>query len=170
MLLPSSSSVGINDTPFVNTLHGKSGNASRPQPSSAVNDASGWKAGLTSKPRNARSTSKCIPCAMAFWRTPCWYGEIVIHLLPQPTHPPTLCFSVTLFGYVALPCHKGRGCGIKLVAVDTRIGEFGPKLRRMEGGRCVCLFVFGLHRQLWQHRNYVLGPGGQRFHPTSHPT
>ncbi len=37
----------------------------------------------------------------------------------------------------------------KLVAVGARVGGFFPTLWRMEGGHCVCLFVFGLHRLLW---------------------
>jgi hypothetical protein len=169
-LSPLSSSVGIDDTPFIDTLHGKPSNALRPRPSSAGNDASGWIAGLTSKPRNARSASACIPCAVVLWRTPCWYGDIVVHLLPQPTHPPTTKLSVTRLGSMASLCHDGGEHGVKFVAVNARVEGFGPTLWRMEEGRCVRHFVFGLHRLLWQHRKYMLGPGGQCFRPSSHPT
>jgi hypothetical protein len=130
MLLPLSSSVGINNAPFVDTLHGKPGNALWPQPSSAGNDASGWIAGLTSKPRNARSASACVPCAVALQRTPCQYGDIVVHLLPRPTHPPTTKLSITCLRSVASRCHDGGEHGIKLIAVDARVRGFGPMLRR----------------------------------------
>jgi hypothetical protein len=150
-LLPSSPSVGINDTPFVDTLHGKPGNASWPQPSSAGNNTSGWIAGSTSKPRNARSASTCVPCAMVFWRTPCQYGEIVVHLLPQPTTPPTPKFFVTHLGSVVSLCHYGGKHIVKLIAITASVRGFVPTLQRMEGSRCVCTFVFGLYRLLWQH-------------------
>ena len=169
--MPSTSSVGTNNTPFVDTLHCKPGDASRPRPSSAGNDASGWNAGSTSnKPRNARSASACIPCAVALWRMPCCYGDIVVHLLPQPTHPPTTKLSITCLGSMTSLCHDGGEHSVKLVAVSAWVRGFIPMLQRTEGGRCVCLFLGGLHRQLWQHLKHVLGLGGQCFHPTSHPT
>jgi hypothetical protein len=158
MLLPSTSSVGIDDTPFIDILHGKPGDALRPRPSSAGNDASGWHAGSTSKLRNARSTSACVPCAVALQHMPCQYGGIVVHLLPQPTHPPTTKLSVTRLGSVASLCKDKGEHGVKLVPVDARVRGFGPMLWRTEGGRCACLFVFGLHSLLWQHWNYALGP------------
>jgi hypothetical protein len=118
----------------------------------------------------ARSTSACVLCAVALQRMPCRYGDIVVHLLPLPTHPPTTKLSVTRLGSVASLCHDRGEHGVKLVAVDARVRGFGPTLRRTEGGRCACLFVFGLHSLLWQHWNYALGPRGHCFHPTSHPT
>jgi hypothetical protein len=45
-----------------------------------------------------------------------------------------------------------------------------PVLPILEGGRCVCPFVSGLHRLRWQHWVFLLGPGGQNLHPTSLPT
>jgi hypothetical protein len=173
MLLPLSSSVGINNTPFIDTLHGKPGNALQPQPSSAGNEASDWIAGLASKPRNARSASACVPCAVALWRTPCRYGDIVVHLLPQLTHPLTTKLPITHLrhlGSLASLCHNGGEHGINLVAINAQVRGFGPTLRKTEGGRCACLFLFGLHSLLWQHRNCTLRPGGHCFHPTSHPT
>jgi hypothetical protein len=160
----------IGSTEVVDTLHGKSGNALQPRSSSAGNNASDWSADSTSKPRNARSASACIPCAVALWRTPCWYGDIVIHLLPRPTHPLTTKLFVTHLGSVASHCQDGEEYGVKLVAVHARVRGVGPALQRTEGGCCTCLFVFGLHSLLWQHWNYALGPKGHCFHPTSNPT
>ena len=40
----------------------------------------------------------------------------------------------------------------------------------LEGGRCVCHFVFGLHRLWWQHQFFLLGLRGQNLYPTSLPT
>ena len=101
---------------------------------------------------------------------PCWSGVIADHLQPRPTKPPTQKYYVIPYGIVVCHYHNGGKHGVKLVAVTASVGEFGPMLQRTEGGPCVCLFVFGLHRLLWQHWNYALGLGGQCFHPTSHPT
>jgi hypothetical protein len=72
------SSTGVNNTPFVDTLHGKSGIALPPQQSSAGNSAFGLIAGLPSKPFNARSASAYSCCDEAHWRTPCWFGVIAV--------------------------------------------------------------------------------------------
>jgi hypothetical protein len=58
-LSPLSSSIGINDTPFVDTWHSNPGIALLPQQSSAGNSTSGSIAGLPSKPYIARSVSAC---------------------------------------------------------------------------------------------------------------
>ncbi len=57
-----SSNVGINNTPSVNNWHGKPGDASAPQQSSAGNGASGLIAGLPSRPYSARNASACSCC------------------------------------------------------------------------------------------------------------
>jgi hypothetical protein len=164
MLSPSRSSVGINNTPFVDTWHGKPGVASLPLQCSAGRGASGWIAGLPSKPRSA---SACNRSVAVHWRTPCWFRVINELLQPRPTPPPTPRFSITLLGSAASLCHEGGEHGKKVVAITARVGGFGLALRKMEGGRCVCLFVFGLHRLLWQHRIYALGAGGT-LPPTPH--
>jgi hypothetical protein len=169
-LLPSSSSIGIDDTPFVNTWHDKPGVASPQQQSSAGNGASGLIAGLPSRPYIARSVSACSCYVAAHQRTPCWFRVIADHLQPRPTKPPTQKSSVISSGIVVCHYHDGGKHGVKLVAVDAGVGGFSPTLRTTEGGRCACLFVLGLHSLLWQHWNYVLGPGGHCFHPTSPPT
>jgi hypothetical protein len=170
MLSPLSSSIGINDTPFVDTWHGNPGVTSPRQQSRAGNGASSLIAGLPSRPYIAKSVSACSCYVTAHQRKPCRFGVIANHLQPRPTKPPTQKSSVIPSGIAVCHYHDGGKHGVKLVAIDIWVGRFGPTLRRMEGGRCVCLFVFGLHSLLWQHRNYVLGPRGHCFHPTSHPT
>jgi hypothetical protein len=169
-LLPSSSSIGMDDTSFVDTWHGKPGIASPPQQSSAGNGASVLIPGLPSRPYIARSISACSCYVAAHQRTPCRFGVIADHLQPQSTKPSTQKNSVILSGIVVCHYHNGGKHGIKLVAITARVRGFGPMLRRTDGSQCACLFVFGLRSLLWQHRNDALGPGGQCFHPTSHPT
>jgi hypothetical protein len=169
-LSPSSSSIGINDTPFIDTWHGKPGVALPPQQSSAGNGASGLIAGSPSRPYIARSISSCSCYVAAHRHMPFQFRVIANLLQPRLTKPPTQKYSVIHSGIVV--CHyydKGEH-GVKPVAVTARVGGFDPTLRRTEGGRCACLFVFGLHSLLWQHWNYALGPGGHGFYPTSHPT
>ena len=89
MLLPASSNFGINDTPFVDTWHGKPGVALPPQHSSAGNGASGSIAGSPSSTYSARNVSACSRCVAAHQRTPGRFGVIVDHLLPRPKSPPT---------------------------------------------------------------------------------
>ncbi len=170
MLSPSSSSNSIDDTPFIDTWHGKPGVVLPPQQSSAGNGASGLIAGLPSKPYIIRSVSTCSCYVAAHWHMPWRFGVIANHLQPQLTKPPTQKYSIIPSGTVVCHYHGSGKHGVKLVAVTARVGGFGPTLRRTEGGRCVCHFVFGLHRLLWQHRKYVLGPGGQCFTlpPTPH--
>ncbi len=168
--MPVSSNVGINDTPSVNTWKDKPGNASPPQQSSAGNGASGSIAGLPSRPYSARNASACSCCVVAHRRMPCWFGVIPDHLPPRPTKPPTQRSSVIPSGIVVCRYHKGGELDKTIVLVIARVEGIGPMLPILEGGHCACLFVFGLHSLLWQHRNYALGPGGQCFHPTSHPT
>ncbi len=170
MLLPLSSNVGIDDTPSVDTWHGKPGNSSPQQQFSAGNGASGLIAGLPSRPYSTRNTSACSCCVAVHRRTPCQFGVIANHLPPQPTKPLTQRSSVIPSGIVVCRYHKGGGLNKTIVLVVARVKGIGPVLPILEGGRCACLFVFGLHSLLWQHRNYALGPGGHCFHPTSHPT
>ena len=106
-LLPESSNVGIDDTPFVNTWHGKPGNASQPQQSSAENGASGSIAGSPSRPYSLRNASACSCCVAAHRRTPCRFGVIADHLPPRPTNPPTQRSSVIPSGIVVCSYHNG---------------------------------------------------------------
>ncbi len=168
--MPLSSNVGIDNTPSVDTWHGKPGDASPPQQSSAGNGASGSIAGSPSRPYSTRNASACSCCVAVHWRMPCRFGVIADHLPPRPTKPPTQRSSVIPSGIVVCRYHKGGGLNETIVLVVTRVEGIGPVLLILEGGRCACLFVFGLYSLLWQHRNYALGPGGHCFHPTSHPT
>jgi hypothetical protein len=166
--LPASSNFGINDTPFVDTWHGKPGNALPPQHSSAGNGASGSIAGLPSKTYSARNASACSRCVAAHWRTPCWFGVIADHLPPRPTIPPTQRSSVIPSGIVVCRYHNGGGLD-EIIAL-AQVEGIVPVLPILEGGHCVCHFVFGQHRLWWQHRVFLLGLRGQNLHPTSHPT
>jgi hypothetical protein len=165
-----SSNVGIDDTPFVDTWHGKSGDALPPQHSSSGNGASGLIAGLPSRTYSTRNASVCGCCVAAHWHTPCRFGVITDHLPPRPTKPPTQRSSVIPSGIMVCHYHKGGGLDKTIVLVVARVEGIVPMLLILEGGRCACLFVFGLHSLLWQHWNYALGPGGHCFYPTSHPT
>ncbi len=170
MLLPLSSNVGIDDTPSVDTWHGKPDDALPSLQSSAKNGASGLITGLPSRPYSARNASACSCCVAAHWHTPCWFGVIADHLPPQPTKPPTLRSSIIPSGIVVCRYHEGGGLDKTIILVVARVKGIGPVLPILEGGCCACLFVFGLHSLLWQHWNYALGPEGHCFHPTSHPT
>jgi hypothetical protein len=101
---------------------------------------------------------------------PCWFGVITNHLQPRPTKPPTQRSSVILSRIAVCRYHKGGGHNKTIVLVVTRVKGIGPVLLILEGGRCVCPFVSGLHRLRWQHWVFLFGPGGQNLHPTSHPT
>jgi hypothetical protein len=94
MLSPLSSSIGINDTPFVNTWYGKPGVALQPHQSGAGNDASGLIAGLPSRPYIARSVSACSCYVVAHWHTLCQFGVITNHLQPRPTKHPTQKYAI----------------------------------------------------------------------------
>ncbi len=109
-------------------------------------------------------------CRGASERTPCRFGVIADHLPPRPTKPPTQRSSVIPSGIMVCRYHEGGGLDKTIDLVVARVEGIGPVLLILEGGRCACHFVFGLHSLLWQHRNYELGPGGHCFHPTSHPT
>ncbi len=169
--MPVNSNFGINDTPFVDTWHGKPGDALPPQHSSAGNGASGLIAGSPSSTYNARNASACSRCVAAHRRTPCRFGGIADYLPPRPTNPPTQRSSVILSGTVVCSYHNGGGLDEMIALVVARVGGIGPVLPILEeGGRCVCHFVFGLHRLWWQHQVFLLGLRGQNLHPTSHPT
>jgi hypothetical protein len=168
--LPLSSCVGIDDTPSVDIWHGKPGDASPSQQSSAGNGASGSIAGLPSRPYSTRNASTCSCCVAAHRRTPCRFGVIADHLPPRPTKPPTQRSFVILSGIVVGRYYKGGKLDKTIILVVAWVERIGPVLPILEGGRCACLFVFGLHSLPWQHRNYALGPRGHCFHPTSHPT
>jgi hypothetical protein len=165
-----SSNGGINDTPFVDTWHGKLGDALPPQHSSAGNNASGLIAGLPSRPYSARNTSACSCCVAVHRRMPCRFGVIADHLPPRPTKSLTQRSSVIPSGIVVCRYHKGGVLNKTIDLVVAWVEGISPMLPILEGGRCACHFVFGLHSLLWQHWNYALGPGGHCFHPTSHPT
>jgi len=145
------SSFGIDDTPSVATLNGSPGAALPPSHSSAGNGASGSIAGLPCKPSNARSASAYGWCVAEPRRTPCRFGVIVDHLQPRPTNPSTLRSSVTPSVIVVCRYHDGRGRDDTIVLVVARVEGIGLVLQVLEGGRCVCLFVFGQHRLLWHH-------------------
>ncbi len=88
----------------------------------------------------------------------------------RPTKPLTQRSPYIPFRIMVCRYHEGGRRDKKIFLVVARVEGIGPVLPILEGGHCVCHFVFGLHRLLWQHWKYVLGPGGQCFHPTSHPT
>jgi hypothetical protein len=142
-LLPLSSSIGINNTPFINAWHGKPGIALAPQQSSAENGVSGSIAGLPSRPYIARSISACSCYDVAHHCTPCRFGVIANHLQPRPTKLPTQRYSVIPSKIVVCHYHNRGKHGVKLVAITARIGGFGPMLRKMEGGPSVCLLFWG---------------------------
>jgi hypothetical protein len=156
MLLPVSSNVGIDDTPFVDTWHGKPGDALLPQQSSAGNGASGLIAGSPSRPYSTRNASACSCCVAAYRRTPCRYGVIANHLPPCPTKPPTQRSSVIPSGIVVCCYHKGGGLDEPIVLVVTQVEGIGLVLQILEileGGRLVCPWPSGLHK-LRQHWTY----------------
>ncbi len=161
--MPVSSNVGIDDTPFVNTWHGKPGNALPPQHSSAGNGASGLIAGLPSRTYSTRNASACSCCVAAQRRTPCRFGVIADHLPRRPTNPPTQRSSVIPSGIVVCRYHNGGGLDEIIALVVAWVEGIGPVLPILEGGRCVCHFVFGLHRLWWQHRVFLLGLRGQNY-------
>ncbi len=163
------SSTGIDATPFVDTLHGKPGNALPPQQSSAGNSASGSIAGSPIRPYNARNASACSFCVAAHQRMPCRFGGIADHLPSRPTKPPTQRSSVIPSGIVVCRYHEGGGLNKTIVLVIARVEGIGLVLPILEWGRCVCPFVSGLHRLRWQHRVFLLWPEGQNLHPTSLP-
>jgi hypothetical protein len=168
--LPVSSNVGINDTPFVDTWHGKPGDALPPQHSSAGNSASGSIAGLPSRTYSAGNASACSCCVAAHPRTPCQFRVIADHLPPRPTNPLTQRSSVIPSRIVVCRYHNGGGLNKIIALVVARVEGISPVLPILEGGRCVCHFVFGLHRLWWQHQVFLLELRGQNLHPTSHPT
>ncbi len=168
--MPVSCNVGIDDIPFVDTWHGKPGIALPPQHSSAGNGASGLIAGLPSSTYSARNASACSRCVAAHRRTPCRFGVITDHLPPRPTSPLTRRYQTIPSAIVASRYHHGRGADNTNDRVVAQVEGTGPVLPILEGGFCVCHFVFGLHRLWWQHWVFLLGLRGQNLHPTSHPT
>ena len=102
---------------------------------------------------------------------PCPFGVIVDHLRPRPTKPLTRRSSVIPSGTVVNRYHHNRGGrDVANILVVARVKGIGPMLPIPVRGCCVCLFVFGLHRLLWQHQSYALGLRGQYLDPTSYPT
>jgi hypothetical protein len=95
---------------------------------------------------------------------------IAKHLQPRPTKPPTQRSFVIPSWIVVCRYHEGGAREETIGLVIAQVKGFGPVLLILEGGRCVCPFVSGLHRLLWQHRIFLLGPEGQTLHPTSLPT
>ena len=137
-LLPLSSNVGINDTPSIDTWHGKPSNASPPQQSSAGNGASGLIAGSPSRPYSARNASACSRCVAALRRTPYRFGVIADHLPPRPKSPPTRRFYAIPSAPVASRYHRGRGADDTNDRVVAQVEGIGPVLPILEGGRRVC--------------------------------
>ncbi len=148
------SSTGINDTPFIDTWHGKPGNALPPQQSSARNGASGLIAGLPTKPFNARSTSAYSCCVAVHRCTPCRFRVIAVPLRLQPTKPSTPRSSVIPSRIVVCCYHEGGGHDKTIFLVIARVEGIGPVLLIQEGGRCVCPWPSGLHK-LWQLQIYL---------------
>jgi hypothetical protein len=136
LFLPSST--GINDTPFVDTLHGKPANALQPQQSSDGNSASGLIASLPSKPFNPRSASAYCFCVTVHWHMPCRFGVIAVHLQPQPTKPPTQRSSAIPSGIVVCCYHKGGRHNKTIVLIVARVEGIGPMLLIQKGGPRVC--------------------------------
>ncbi len=132
-------------------------NTALPPHSSAGNCTSGWVGDLPSKHCNVRSASACSCCVAAHRCTSCWFGVIVAHLWPRSTKPPTQRSSAIPSGTVVCCYNKGGGHDKTIILVIIRVVGIGPVLPILEGGRCVCLFVFGLHRLLWQHWMLVTG-------------
>jgi hypothetical protein len=152
-----SSNVGIDNTPFVDTWHGKPGDALPPQHSSAGNGASSLIAGSPSRTYSARNASACSRCVAAHRRTPCRFGVIADHLPPRPTNPPTQRSSVIPSGIVVCCYHNGGRLDKIIVLLVAWVKGIGPVLPILEGGPCVCHFVFGLHRLWGQHRVFLWG-------------
>ena len=166
-LLSPHSSIGINDTPSVDTWHGKPGAALPPSHSSAGKGASDSIPGLPYKPSNTRSASAYRCCVAAPRRTPCWFRVIVDHLQPWLTKPLTQRSSVTPSVIVVCRYHDGSRHDDITVLVVAWVEGIGLVLQILEGGRCVCLFVFGQHRLLWHPLILVLGLEGLILNPTS---
>ncbi len=120
-------------------------------------------AGSPSRTYSARNASACSRCVAAHRRTPCRFGVIADHLPPRPTNPSTQRSSVIPSGIVVCRYHNGGGLDKIIALVVARVEGIGPMLPILEGGRCVCHFVFGLHRLWWQHRVFLLGLRGQNL-------
>jgi hypothetical protein len=99
----------------------------------------------------------------------CWFGVIVNHCQPRTTKPLTQRSSVIPSKIVVCPYYKGGRCDKTIILVVTRVEGIGPMLLILDGGRCIFPFVSVLHRLLWQHWIFLLGPGGQNLHHTSLP-
>ncbi len=69
--------------------------------------------------------------------------------------------------------HHGRGCdnaNNHIIPQVEGIGLVLQILKILEGGHSACLFVFELHKLLWQHRILVLELAGWLLKLTSLPT
>jgi hypothetical protein len=153
-----SSNVGIDNTLFVNSWHGKPGDALPPQHSSAGNGASGSIAGLPSRPYSTRNASVCSCCVAAHRHMPCWYGVIANHLPPCPTKSPTQRSSVIPSGIEVCRYHKEGGFDEPIVLVVAQVEGIGLVLQILEileGGCRVCPWPSGLHK-LQQHWTYLV--------------
>jgi hypothetical protein len=83
---------------------------------------------------------------MAHRRMPCWFGVIADHLRPRLTKPLTQRSSIIPSGIVVCRYHGGGGRDETINLIIARVEGIGPVLPILEGGRCVCPFVSGLHR------------------------
>jgi hypothetical protein len=104
---------------------------------------------------------------------PGWLGSLVVHLRPQPTSPPTQRFYIIPSAPMASRYHCGRGrdnTNNRIVAQVEGIGLVLQILKILEGGHSACLFVFRLHKFLWQHQILVLGLAGRLLQLTFLPT
>jgi hypothetical protein len=53
--------------------------------------------------------------------------------------------------------HKGGKHDSTIVLVLAQVESIGPVLPILDGGCCVCHFVYGLHRLWWRHRVFFWG-------------
>jgi hypothetical protein len=175
-LLTLSSSIGINDTPFVDTWHGKPGVALPSQQSSAGNGTSGLIAGFLSRPYIARSISACSCYVPPHRRTPCRFGVIPNHLRPQLTNPLTQNYSHIPSRIMVCHYHDGGKHRIKLVAVTVRVREFTPRSKGWRGanvhaslflGCTVCCGSIGTIHWDWEVNVFTLPPTPHSCHSYS---
>jgi hypothetical protein len=128
------SSTGIDDTPFVDTWHGKPSDALPPQQSSAGNGAFSLIDGLPSKPFNARSASAYSCCVAVHRCASCRFQVIAVHLRPQSIKPLTQKSSVIPSGIMVCCHHKGGGRNETIILIVARVEGISPMLPILEGG------------------------------------
>ncbi len=166
-----SSNVGINDTPFVDTWH------SKPWERRAATTLQCWKRRIWLScwfPQQAEQHQRCLRLRSLCCGASAYTVSVRGNHQPPPTltdkTSPTQRSSVIPSRIVVCRYHEGGRHNSTIILVVARVEGIGPVLPILEGGRCVCHFVFGLHRLWWQQQVFLLGLGGQILHPTSHPT